>query len=100
MIVNAHDTNIKLVDLTTAIQNGDEVFIVTDDGKTFQIVEVKPSSKYPDAQPQYGSAEGLIEISDDFDTPLEDFKEYMPTEQSKPQYRKFGTAEGYVYCIG
>jgi hypothetical protein len=28
-------------------------------------------------QPQFGSARGLIKISDDFDEPLEDFAEYM-----------------------
>ncbi len=28
-------------------------------------------------QRQFGSAKGLIKISEDFDKPLEDFKEYM-----------------------
>jgi hypothetical protein len=28
--------------------------------------------------PKFGNAAGLIEMSDDFDEPLEDFKEYMP----------------------
>jgi hypothetical protein len=28
-------------------------------------------------QPQFGSARGLIKISDDFDEPLEDFIDYM-----------------------
>ena len=28
-------------------------------------------------KPKYGCAKGQIEISDDFDEPLEDFKEYM-----------------------
>ena len=28
-------------------------------------------------QPEYGCLKGLIEISDDFDEPLEDFKDYM-----------------------
>lgn len=28
-------------------------------------------------RPKFGSAKGFYEISDDFDEPLEDFKEYM-----------------------
>jgi hypothetical protein len=28
-------------------------------------------------RPQFGSAKGLIKMSDDFDEPLEDFEEYM-----------------------
>ncbi len=34
----------------------------------------------PDARPRkrtFGSAKGLIKIADDFDDPLEDFREYM-----------------------
>ena len=29
------------------------------------------------AQPEYGCLKGQIEIADDFDAPLSDFKEYM-----------------------
>jgi hypothetical protein len=28
-------------------------------------------------RPQFGSAEGLLSVSDDFDEPVEDFEEYM-----------------------
>jgi hypothetical protein len=28
--------------------------------------------------PKFGSGKGLFKMSDDFDAPLEDFKEYMP----------------------
>jgi hypothetical protein len=31
----------------------------------------------PRRKPQFGGAKGLFELSDDFDEPLEDFKEYM-----------------------
>jgi hypothetical protein len=30
------------------------------------------------AIPRFGSAKGLVRMSDDFDTPLEDFEEYAP----------------------
>jgi len=97
MIVNAHDENVKLIDLIQTIENGEEVFIVDKDGKTFQIVQVKPSSKYSDPRPEYGSAEGLIEMSDDFDAPLEDFKEYMLVDQpTKKTRRKAGSAKGQI----
>jgi Protein of unknown function (DUF2281) len=29
-------------------------------------------------RPKFGNAKGLIEMSDDFDEPLDDFKEYAP----------------------
>ena len=69
--INEHDTKIKLTDLIQAAKNGEEILIVTDK-KTFKIVEVDPPKKRRKA----GSAKGLIEIADDFDAPLEDFKEY------------------------
>lgn len=28
--------------------------------------------------PKFGSGKGMFKMSDDFDSPLEDFKEYMP----------------------
>jgi hypothetical protein len=38
--------------------------------------ELKTLPKRP--YPKFGSAAGLIEMSDDFDEPLEDLQEYMP----------------------
>jgi hypothetical protein len=71
--INIHNDTVKLDDLIEAAKNGEEILIVTDDQKKFI---VKVESVRP--RPQYGSAEGLIEMSDDFDAPLEDFKDYMP----------------------
>jgi hypothetical protein len=46
--------------------------------KTLKLVKdyfsIYSSSK---PRPKFGSAKGLIEMSDDFDEPLEDFKDYM-----------------------
>jgi len=53
--------------------NGEEVVIDKDDHhivKLVPVARVKP-------RPQFGSAKGLITMSDDFDEPLEDFEEYM-----------------------
>ena len=32
---------------------------------------------YEKPRPKFGSAKGLVKINDDFDEPLEDFKDYM-----------------------
>lgn len=71
--INVHDETIKLSDLIQAAKIGEEVLLVTNDQKQFII---KVESVHP--HPQYGSAEGLFEMADDFDSPLEDFKDYMP----------------------
>jgi len=44
------------------------------DNANQQTVTVAPTKHHP----QFGSASGLIEMSDDFDAPLADFDEYMP----------------------
>lgn len=38
----------------------------------------KKEKKEPKPKRPLGLAKGLIEMSDDFDEPLDDFKEYMP----------------------
>ena len=38
---------------------------------------MKSSGKKNDIVPQFGCAKDQIHLSDDFDEPLEDFKEYM-----------------------
>jgi hypothetical protein len=48
-----------------------EIIILPLDENEPEIVADKPS-------PQFGNARGQVEISDDFDAPLEDFAEYMP----------------------
>jgi hypothetical protein len=39
-----------------------------------QNVDEKPTKRIP----KFGCAKGTFKMSDDFDEPLEDFKEYMP----------------------
>jgi prevent-host-death family protein len=63
----------QLPELLDAAIRGEEI-IITEDGlplvKMLNATLSKP-------RPQFGSARGLITIPDDFDEPLEDFKEYM-----------------------
>jgi prevent-host-death family protein len=53
-------------------QGGEEIVITRDDRPVAKLVAL-PGTR---ARPRFGSAKGLIEISEDFDAPLEDFKEY------------------------
>ncbi|PZV16765.1 MAG: type II toxin-antitoxin system prevent-host-death family antitoxin [Leptolyngbya sp.] len=53
--------------------SGEEVVITRENQpiiKLVPVLETKP-------RPQFGSAKGLIWMADDFDEPLEDFREYM-----------------------
>ncbi len=50
------------------------VIIITKGGQP--VAKIVGISK-PKKQRQFGTAKGLIKISNDFDKPLEDFKEYM-----------------------
>jgi antitoxin (DNA-binding transcriptional repressor) of toxin-antitoxin stability system len=53
--------------------SGEEVFIVKNGQQAVQLMPVA----LPQRHPEFGSDKGLIVIADDFDAPLEDFKEYM-----------------------
>lgn len=62
----------SLPELIEAAMSGEEIVITKDNQpvvKLTPISSVKPR--------RAGSAKGLITISDDFDEPLEDFKDYM-----------------------
>jgi antitoxin (DNA-binding transcriptional repressor) of toxin-antitoxin stability system len=52
---------------------GEEVLILKDGQPIVKLLAIKPIQR----RPQFGSAAGLITISDDFDEPLEEMREYM-----------------------
>jgi len=62
----------RLQDLIETAIKGDDVFILKDDQQAVQLVPVE----LPRRQPRFGSAKGLVVMSDDFDAPIEDFSEY------------------------
>ncbi|WP_446009813.1 type II toxin-antitoxin system Phd/YefM family antitoxin [Candidatus Electrothrix sp.] len=64
----------RLVELIRMVDGGEEVVITRDDGSGFKIIPF-PEKK---VRPKFGSAAGRIEMSDNFDEPLEEFEEYMP----------------------
>lgn len=72
--VNIKEAETQLAKLVEEAARGEDVIITRQDGTSFRIVPVKAEP----ARPKFGSAKGLIKISDDFDEPLEGFEEYTP----------------------
>lgn len=70
-----------LPNLVDAVLNGEEVVITKDDQSAVRLVVMPLHSqaltKREKRRQLFGSAKGLITMSDDFDQPLEDFKDYM-----------------------
>ena len=66
------EASTRLDELMEQAAGGGEVVITRDDGAAFKIVPVKSRR----VRPKFGSAEGLIEMSEDFDDPIEDFQDY------------------------
>ena len=63
-----------LAELIEEVIRGEEVIITQSTGWAFKIVPIRQ----PEKRPKFGSAKGLIKMSDDFDEPLEDFEDYAP----------------------
>jgi len=51
--------------------------ITRGDGASFKLVPL--SKPKPKPHPTFGSAEGEIWMSEDFNAPLDDFEDYMPS---------------------
>jgi prevent-host-death family protein len=62
-----------LLELVEQAIEGEEVVITKDNQPLVKLVPALERRR----QRQFGSAKGLIEMSEDFDEPLEDFKDYM-----------------------
>lgn len=71
--VSVDEAKTRLTDLIDAALKGESVSITIDDQQAVQLVPVPCQRRGG----QFGSAKGQIWMSDDFDAPLEDFKEYM-----------------------
>ena len=63
----------RLPELVEKTMSGDEIIITKGGQPIAKLVGIPKREK----QRQFGTAKGLIKISDDFDKPLEDFQEYM-----------------------
>ena len=71
--VTTEEAKIRLLDLIDEAIKGETVLIKEDENRVVLLVPVAQSKGHR----QFGSARGMIHMSDDFDEPLEDFKEYM-----------------------
>jgi prevent-host-death family protein len=71
--VDVEEAKTSLPDLIDAAVKGEEVVISKDARHLVRLVPVS----IPKSRPQFGSAVGLVTMSEDFEEPLEDFEEYM-----------------------
>jgi prevent-host-death family protein len=68
-----HQASHHLEDLVDAAIAGEEVVLTRGNQPAVRLVPISTSNG---SRPQFGSAKGLIRMSDDFDAPLDDFDEY------------------------
>jgi antitoxin (DNA-binding transcriptional repressor) of toxin-antitoxin stability system len=73
--ISVRDAEKQLRRLINEAEQGEEVVITRGDGASFKLVPL--SKQKPD--PTFGSAEGEIWMSEDFDAPLDDFEDYLPS---------------------
>jgi antitoxin (DNA-binding transcriptional repressor) of toxin-antitoxin stability system len=59
--------------LIDVVAHGEHVVITRDQVPVAELVPVVGSNP----KPVFGSAKGMIEMSEDFDAPIDDFREYM-----------------------
>jgi prevent-host-death family protein len=71
--VDIQEAKMQLPDLVEAAMSGIEVVITQDNRPVVKLVPLAWSKP----RPRFGSAKGLITMSEVFDAPLEDFKDYM-----------------------
>lgn len=75
--ISVQDAEKQLRRLIDAVERGEDVVITRDDGLSIQLVPISTPESTP--RPTFGSAAGKIWMSEDFDTPLDDFDDYMPS---------------------
>lgn len=63
----------RFLELIELAASGEEIIISKGEQPFVKLLPISQRKK----QRQFGSAKGLITIAEDFDAPLEDFKEYM-----------------------
>ena len=71
--VDIEEAKAHLLDLVEAAMSGIEVVLTKDNRPVVKLVPLAPSMP----RPRFGSAAGLITMSEDSDAPLADFKDYM-----------------------
>ena len=70
---NIHEAKTNLSKLIKKVINGEEVIIAKGNKPVVKMIQFDNSK----AKRKLGSAKGKVKINSDFDSPLEDFKEYI-----------------------
>ena len=70
--VNVEEAKVRLLDLINAVLRGETVVILKAPQEAVQLVPA-----FPMGRRQFGSAKGLVKMTEDFDAPLPDFNEYV-----------------------
>jgi antitoxin (DNA-binding transcriptional repressor) of toxin-antitoxin stability system len=73
--VNPIEASQHLAELIEAAMRGEEVIITKDERSVVKLVPLPTEKKHYPAKA--GTAIGLVTVAEDFDEPLEDFKDYM-----------------------
>ncbi|MBD2490202.1 type II toxin-antitoxin system Phd/YefM family antitoxin [Aulosira sp. FACHB-615] len=71
--INLAEASQHLSELIDAALDGEEIIITKDNQQAVKLIPILPVKR----RPTFGSAKGIVTISDDFDEPLEEFQEYM-----------------------
>jgi len=71
--VNIDEASTHLSELIEEAISGTEVVITKHEEPIVKLVPISQAKP----KPVFGSAKGLITMSDDFDEPLEDFRDYV-----------------------
>jgi antitoxin (DNA-binding transcriptional repressor) of toxin-antitoxin stability system len=74
--VTVAEARARLPELLAAAESGEGVEIRAESGRTFRLMANRPRPPVTGV-PRAGSCQGLIDIPDDWDTPLEELREYM-----------------------
>jgi len=72
--IDIDNPNATLPEVVEAALNGIEVILAKNNQPVARVIAIPPIHLH---RRRAGSAKGLIQMSDDFDAPLEDFKEYL-----------------------
>jgi antitoxin (DNA-binding transcriptional repressor) of toxin-antitoxin stability system len=70
--VTLNEAQSRLPNLVDEAVGGETVYIVGNGQRIVQLVPVVGTGR-----PRFGSAAGMVSMAEDFDAPLEDFREYM-----------------------
>jgi prevent-host-death family protein len=70
--ISLEEAQAQFLRLLREVLNGEEIIITQDNKPIAKLIPISHAKRTA----QFGSAEGLITMSDNFDEPLEDFKNH------------------------